>query len=387
MDDGWPVNEVLQVVIVNCRSLRVDGIKMFTQLHFTYEQESHPEEFFISYVWKLVLSKCSVHVSDVKILSSAVNLKFNATTINLFPVDIPIKVLPLSCPRLTIAVPLSRPRLTLATSPRKMGGKEASSFAANHNREKKRNKNPRLERRTSLEARNGRTKVERLSKRPYRPRFAPKLRHINALERSVPEKVTCLAGHTTSVHSRTEVERLSKRPYRPWFAPKPRHINALEHSVPKKVTCLTRHTASVHSRTKTERSYYLCPQTTEAVLVDKMNLERSVPECLAGHTSSVYSRTKVKRSYCLCPQTTEAILVDKMNLERSVPKCLTGHTTSVHNRTKAERSYCLCLPNNQGSISGQNELGTLVNRGSISGENELGTFGSRVSSKTYCLGS
>jgi len=84
MDGGWSVNEVLQVVIDNCRSWRVDGMKvkrkyfmvcglvmitffsfvrlylvwqMFTQLHFTYEQESHPEEFFIPYVWKLVLSK------------------------------------------------------------------------------------------------------------------------------------------------------------------------------------------------------------------------------------------------------------------------------------------------------------------------------------------
>lgn len=30
---------------------------MFTQLRFTYEQESHPEEFFIPYVWQLVLSR------------------------------------------------------------------------------------------------------------------------------------------------------------------------------------------------------------------------------------------------------------------------------------------------------------------------------------------
>ena len=30
--------------------------QMFTQLRFTYEQESHPEEFFIPYVWQLVLS-------------------------------------------------------------------------------------------------------------------------------------------------------------------------------------------------------------------------------------------------------------------------------------------------------------------------------------------
>jgi hypothetical protein len=30
---------------------------MFTQLKFTYEQELHPEEFFIPYVWKLVVSQ------------------------------------------------------------------------------------------------------------------------------------------------------------------------------------------------------------------------------------------------------------------------------------------------------------------------------------------
>lgn len=30
---------------------------MFTQLRFTYEQESHPEEFFIPYVWQVVLGR------------------------------------------------------------------------------------------------------------------------------------------------------------------------------------------------------------------------------------------------------------------------------------------------------------------------------------------
>ncbi|XP_019432528.1 PREDICTED: dymeclin-like isoform X1 [Lupinus angustifolius] len=75
MDGNWSVNELLQVVIVNCRSWRVEGMKMFTQLHFTYEQESHPEEFFIPYVWQLVLSRCG--------------FKFNTAAINLFPVDPP----------------------------------------------------------------------------------------------------------------------------------------------------------------------------------------------------------------------------------------------------------------------------------------------------------
>jgi len=93
VDGDWSVNEVLQVIIVNCRSWRGDGMKviwkkycdlwcasimeyiiknlrgllvlllcgyffwqMFTQLRFMYEQERHPEEFFIPYVWQLVLS-------------------------------------------------------------------------------------------------------------------------------------------------------------------------------------------------------------------------------------------------------------------------------------------------------------------------------------------
>ncbi|CAJ1967036.1 unnamed protein product [Sphenostylis stenocarpa] len=79
MEGEWSVDEVLQVVIEHCRSWRVDGMKMFTQLHFTYEQESHPEEFFIPYVWQLVLSRCGI--------------EFNAPAINLFPADLPTEKL------------------------------------------------------------------------------------------------------------------------------------------------------------------------------------------------------------------------------------------------------------------------------------------------------
>ncbi|KAK7279271.1 hypothetical protein RJT34_24318 [Clitoria ternatea] len=77
VDGDWSVNEVLQVIIVNCRSWRVDGMKMFSQLRFTYEQESHPEEFFIPYVWQLVLSRCG--------------FTLNGGVINLFPADLPTK--------------------------------------------------------------------------------------------------------------------------------------------------------------------------------------------------------------------------------------------------------------------------------------------------------
>ena len=88
VDGEWSVEKVLQVIIINCRSWRGDGMKvwywrfswwllsvyllsfslfvlfsfppfwqMFTQLRFTYEQESHPEEFFTPYVWQLVVSR------------------------------------------------------------------------------------------------------------------------------------------------------------------------------------------------------------------------------------------------------------------------------------------------------------------------------------------
>ncbi|XP_059447133.1 uncharacterized protein LOC132178663 [Corylus avellana] len=76
-DGEWSVEKVLQLIIINCRSWRGEGMKMFTQLRFTYEQESHPEEFFIPYVWQLVLSHCG--------------FGFNSEVINLFPVDPPVE--------------------------------------------------------------------------------------------------------------------------------------------------------------------------------------------------------------------------------------------------------------------------------------------------------
>ncbi|XP_017223722.1 uncharacterized protein LOC108200180 [Daucus carota subsp. sativus] len=75
LEGEWSVEKVLQVIILNCRSWRGEGMKMFTQLRFTYEQESHPEEFFVPYVWQIVLAR-----SD---------FSFNPKSINLFPVDLP----------------------------------------------------------------------------------------------------------------------------------------------------------------------------------------------------------------------------------------------------------------------------------------------------------
>uniref|UniRef100_A0A1J3IUG8 Dymeclin n=1 Tax=Noccaea caerulescens TaxID=107243 RepID=A0A1J3IUG8_NOCCA len=71
-DREWSVQKVLQFIINNCRSWRGEGMKMFTQLHFSYEQESHPEEFFIPYVWQLAFSRCG--------------FSFNPDAIKLFPV-------------------------------------------------------------------------------------------------------------------------------------------------------------------------------------------------------------------------------------------------------------------------------------------------------------
>ncbi|CAA7015354.1 unnamed protein product [Microthlaspi erraticum] len=70
-DREWSVQKVLQFIINNCRSWRGEGMKMFTQLHFSYEQESHPEEFFIPYVWQLAFSRSG--------------FSFNPDAINLFP--------------------------------------------------------------------------------------------------------------------------------------------------------------------------------------------------------------------------------------------------------------------------------------------------------------
>lgn len=60
-DEGeWSVENVLQVIIANTRSWRGEGMKMFTQLQFTYEEELCPEEFFVPYVWQLVVSRSGI---------------------------------------------------------------------------------------------------------------------------------------------------------------------------------------------------------------------------------------------------------------------------------------------------------------------------------------
>lgn len=56
----WSVEKVLEVVVANARAWRGDGMKMFTELRFTYEEELHPEEFFIPYVWTLVVAHSGI---------------------------------------------------------------------------------------------------------------------------------------------------------------------------------------------------------------------------------------------------------------------------------------------------------------------------------------
>ncbi|XAR49055.1 hypothetical protein NMG60_11032089 [Bertholletia excelsa] len=77
MEGEWSVEKVLEVIIINCRSWRGEGLMMFNQLRFTYEQESHTEEFFIPYVWQLAISHWG--------------FSFNPSSIKLFSVDLPVK--------------------------------------------------------------------------------------------------------------------------------------------------------------------------------------------------------------------------------------------------------------------------------------------------------
>eukprot|EP00897_Mesotaenium_endlicherianum_P006674 jgi/Mesen1/6034/ME000308S05228 len=61
MEGGeWSVERVLDLVVGHTRAWRADGLKMFTELRFTYEEELHPEEFFVPYVWSLVFAHSQV---------------------------------------------------------------------------------------------------------------------------------------------------------------------------------------------------------------------------------------------------------------------------------------------------------------------------------------
>mmetsp|Transcript_50136 Transcript_50136/g.160567 ORF Transcript_50136/g.160567 Transcript_50136/m.160567 type:complete len:122 (+) Transcript_50136:1030-1395(+) len=53
---SWSVERVLEMISANARAWRGDGLKIFTELRFLYEEEEYPEEFFVPYVWTLVCS-------------------------------------------------------------------------------------------------------------------------------------------------------------------------------------------------------------------------------------------------------------------------------------------------------------------------------------------
>ncbi|EFJ31142.1 hypothetical protein SELMODRAFT_87955 [Selaginella moellendorffii] len=78
----WSVEKVLQIVIANARSWRGEGMKIFTQLRFTYEEELHPEEFFVPYIWQLVVDQR--------------NIDWNLDMISLFPARSQVEVRKLS---------------------------------------------------------------------------------------------------------------------------------------------------------------------------------------------------------------------------------------------------------------------------------------------------
>ncbi|KAK9806635.1 hypothetical protein WJX73_002684 [Symbiochloris irregularis] len=56
----WSVERVLEVIQDALRSWRSDCLKQFPELHFTYEEESSPEDFFVPYVWTLIITHTTV---------------------------------------------------------------------------------------------------------------------------------------------------------------------------------------------------------------------------------------------------------------------------------------------------------------------------------------
>lgn len=42
------------------KGLRTDKLRKFPELHFTYEEETSPEEFFVPYVWTFVVNSSSI---------------------------------------------------------------------------------------------------------------------------------------------------------------------------------------------------------------------------------------------------------------------------------------------------------------------------------------
>ena len=47
-------------VAVALKEWRPIGLRHFPELHFTYEEESSPEDFFVPYVWTLIVTHTTI---------------------------------------------------------------------------------------------------------------------------------------------------------------------------------------------------------------------------------------------------------------------------------------------------------------------------------------
>ncbi|CAL5220036.1 g1983 [Coccomyxa viridis] len=56
----WSVEKVLDVIKESMKGWRTDKLRRFPELHFTYEEETSPEEFFVPYVWTFVVNHSSI---------------------------------------------------------------------------------------------------------------------------------------------------------------------------------------------------------------------------------------------------------------------------------------------------------------------------------------
>eukprot|EP00877_Chromochloris_zofingiensis_P015055 jgi/Chrzof1/9803/Cz04g16070.t1 len=59
---GWSVERLLELVQGFAQGWRADRLRPFPELRFVYEEEAQPEEFFVPYVWTLVVTTTSGHL-------------------------------------------------------------------------------------------------------------------------------------------------------------------------------------------------------------------------------------------------------------------------------------------------------------------------------------
>ncbi|KAI5064179.1 hypothetical protein GOP47_0020849 [Adiantum capillus-veneris] len=87
----WSVETVLQAIVAITRSWRGEGIKMFPQLRFTYEEDQCPEEFFVPYVWQLVVSYSGIawNKDTITLFSPNPSLEAGGEDTNLHPFEMP----------------------------------------------------------------------------------------------------------------------------------------------------------------------------------------------------------------------------------------------------------------------------------------------------------